>query len=166
LRYLLQTCASVAEAEAFLANHDFFFLGLNIMLMDKTGKTAVVERASSHQSSRPPAQNNVIYATNFYVCDSMRPHYDDSAWYLKNAADRYSMLEKVFSDVKMLNSALLRETLSSHHTMGSICNHEKDLDSFYASVMYARKGIYEITDGRPCETPFITYNLYVPETHE
>ena len=159
IRQTLQHCDNVNEAVEFLTKYRFFVLGLNILLLDAACEAVVLEKGIAHQKVRR-TDTDIIYATNFFLCKEMIPFYDDTAWYYENAFNRYRNLENLFTHNNGAKDILLMERiLRDHSGDGAICNHNPNLDTFYATILVPRKMTFYLTDGRPCESEFKEYFL-------
>lgn len=160
VRLALHHCSNVKEAIDFFARYRFYVLGLNILLMDLDGNMVVLEKGIANQRVRI-SNKKFIFATNFYVNSEMKPYNSKTAWYYENALYRYNLLENIFKkNVKLYDLELMKETLRNHGDKASgICNHDENLNTYYASILLPERLTFYLCDGRPCETEFQEYNL-------
>lgn len=162
VRLALQYCNDVDEAIEFFTKYKFYLLGLNILLMDTSGKAAVIEKGIANARERR-TNENYIFATNFFVCEDMKPYYDETVWYYKNALARYHTLETILKEDKSeYDVSFMKKILRNHNEGGEICNHNENLDTYYASIIIPSKLTMQVCDGRPCETEFVEYSLDKP----
>ena len=159
LRYVLQYCDNVEQAIDFLSKIKFYRLGLNIIVLDKSGKVLVAEAANIGMVVRE-TDTDCIYATNTYVTEKMSAAYDYNVWYYENAKARYENLDRMLKDDRFERSiAGMEQVLRNEDGAGAICNHTPNCETFYATIWSPQTGKVWICDGRPCETEFVPRGL-------
>lgn len=153
VRYALQYCTTVEQVVQFFEKFHFYRLGLNIVILEKNGNSAVLEKSIGRQRLRT-SENNYLYATNFYAHPEMNAVYDHQVWYFENAFYRHVNLQKEVDYIGIsdtLNS--VKSLLSGHTEVGSVCDHT-DYGTLYASIWVPKKKKFYICTGHPCQSSF------------
>lgn len=153
VRYALQYCATVEQAIQFFEKFHFYRLGLNIVLLEKNGNAAVLEKSIGRQRLRTSG-NNYLYATNFYAHPEMNAVYDHQVWYFENAFYRHVNLQKAVDNLGVADTLdSVKALLSGHAVVGSVCDHT-DYGTLYASIWAPKNKKFYICTGHPCQEPF------------
>lgn len=142
-RLVLQHCATVPEAIAFVSEHDAWRAGDNLLFLDQSGEAAVIELSPGKQRVLQPV-GGTIWCTNCFV----RP---DLATGAEEARQRYRYIEEVLrAERPALTRALMRRLLSSHDGQAPLCRDTTQL-SF---VAHPASGRLEVADGYPCQVGY------------
>lgn len=159
VRYALQYCANIKEAVEYFSRFHFYRLGLNIVLLEKSGQCAVLEKSIGYQELRS-SNTNYLYATNFYAHPNMNRVYDHNVWYFDNAFFRYANLQKIvdYQEVPNTFDSIL-SILSNHSPEGAICDHS-NYGTLYASVLVPAERKLYVCDGHPCEADFREFSCF------
>jgi predicted choloylglycine hydrolase len=151
-RLVLQHCATVDEALAFLARHPHVGKGMNFIVMDGTGDAAVVEAAPGHQVAHR-IQGDTLFCTNFYVSGKIEMHPETQ--YLANARARYEIFRRELSGSPALTFDSMKSLLRRHEEPVSVCQHIKDgFNSVLSYIAVPREKALWFTDGHPCEREY------------
>ncbi|MFC5653303.1 C45 family autoproteolytic acyltransferase/hydrolase [Paenibacillus solisilvae] len=159
-RPLLTRCRNVPEAIAYLQDRRMAGRGLNMMLLDREGNNAVVEKSGSYQSVRA-ATDEILFCTNHFLSQEMKDFRGlGMPGIEENSRSRFSYLLNTASTkpAVSLNQRQLQELLRSHE--GHICQHDDpDLTTHYAFIAAPRQLEFMVTEGNPCENEFLSYRL-------
>ena len=101
IRAMLDTCATVDEAVAFLETVDMFAAArgcYHFQIADATGKSVVVSYVENEMVITGQEEKGFIAATNFYL-------HDVPFEYEKQGLDRYAILEKTLTEKESVLSA-------------------------------------------------------------
>lgn len=101
IRAMLDTCATVDEAIAFLESVDMFAAArgcYHFQIADATGKSVVVSYVENEMVITEEAEKGFIAATNFYL-------HEVPFEYEQQGLDRYAILEKALTEKKSILSA-------------------------------------------------------------
>ncbi|MEG1756370.1 MAG: C45 family peptidase [Clostridia bacterium] len=159
LHYVLQNCDSIDAAIAFLQEHRFYRLGLNVTLIDRSGRAVVAECGNTHMAQRE-IQDLVGYATNHYVIPEMAAKYDYDIWYYQNSLERFQLLQQKLSDCGTPRTIDdMMRLIQSHEESGSICNHSSCCETMYATIWVPELLSVWVCDGRPCESAFQQWKM-------
>jgi predicted choloylglycine hydrolase len=158
-RPVLTKSRNVPEAVQYLQSRNMAGKGLNMMLLDKEGASAVVEKSGTYQHVRRP-DSTVLFCTNHFLSDEMKDFkYFNTEAVRLNSMSRFEYLsDKAVNRPEEMNLERMQELLRSHE--GPICQHnEPDLATHYAFAIAPEKLLFTVTDGYPCENEFISYRL-------
>jgi hypothetical protein len=78
-RQIMQECASLDEAEAFLRAQDHASAETLVISDWKSGDAAVFEMSANHMGVRRLDENGIVYATNHFAHPEMAPLHDERA---------------------------------------------------------------------------------------
>jgi len=173
---ILQTCATVPEAVAFLGRYPLFGKGVNFLLADRTGQMAVVEKSAAWQAVRAP-KNKVLFTTNHWVSPKMQKLYPRLApefinyWYFQNSLNRFVNLNRIFEkDLPARTLHTLVKLLRNHHQPGAICQHPDNNDArwftMFGVILRPRNAEMRVVAGSPCRGRFTAYRLKTRRTQE
>ena len=101
IRAMLDTCATVDEAIAFLESVDMFAAAkgcYHFQIADATGKSVVVSYVENEMVITVESEKGFIAATNFYL-------HEVPFEYEKQGLDRYEILEKTLTEKKSVLTA-------------------------------------------------------------
>jgi hypothetical protein len=76
-RQIMQECASLDEAEAFLRDQNHASAETLVISDWKNGKAAVFEMSANHMEVRRLDENGIVYATNHFAHPNMAPLHDE-----------------------------------------------------------------------------------------
>jgi isopenicillin-N N-acyltransferase like protein len=159
-RPLLTRCRNVPEAIAYLQGRTMAGKGLNLMLLDKDGSNAVVEKSGSFQSVRS-TENEILYCTNHFLSQEMKDFKGiGMPGIQENSQSRFSYLKDISASMRTgsFNILQLKELLRSHE--GPICQHnDPELTTHYAFIVSPRQLEFMMTDGNPCENEYQSYRM-------
>lgn len=159
IRYVLEKCWDIDSALQMLRENPFYRLGLNVTIIDSSGKAVVAECGNTGLGVRP-ITDSVGFATNHYLTPSMEPKYDYGIWYYRNSLKRFSYLEQRYADRNAIRSVdEMKDVIQSHANGGCICNHEKDCETTFATIWIPRERAVWVCDGQPCENRFILWHM-------
>ncbi len=161
-RLVLQYCANVDEVVALFAKHPFVGKGLNMIVMDATGDTAVIEAAPGRHAVRR-IEGDTLFCTNFYVSGNieMQPN----AAYLANARGRYDIFTRNLSGAASLERRaaslerraapltfdFMKALLRHHEEPVSMCQHVKGgMNSVLSYIAVPSERALWFTEGHPC----------------
>jgi len=157
VRLALQYCSNTQEAIDFFSQYYFINLGLYIVLLDKEGNAATIEKSRSNQAVCYPNDKGILFATNFYYIPEMAKYMDKNAFYYQNALERFITLSRLCNSVSLEDGVTsMKKILRDHSPVGPICAHfvEKGLGSFFAYIVKPIDLSFLLTDGYPCNNSF------------
>ncbi|MCZ8516044.1 C45 family autoproteolytic acyltransferase/hydrolase [Paenibacillus filicis] len=158
-RPALTRCKSVPEAIQYFQTRKMAGKGLNMMLLDQDGNSAVVEKSGSYQKVRS-ADNSVLFCTNHFISEEMKDFRSlNINGIQENSHARFAYLSRTLSsNPEQFGKPMLQEVLKSHEA--PICQHaDSNLSTHYAYILAPRQLEFMITDGHPCENEFQTYRV-------
>lgn len=158
-RPALEKSRTVQEAVAYLESRRMAGKGLNMMLLDSNGDSAVVEKSGAYQHVRLTDQG-VLYCTNHFLAGHMKDFKTFQVDGIEdNSRRRYDYLDgQPLDGSGLMGIPDLQELLRSHE--GSICQHGmRDLATRYAYVLAPQSRMFSITDGYPCQNEFQVFHI-------
>jgi predicted choloylglycine hydrolase len=158
-RPLLNNCRTVEDAIEYSQARKMAGKGLNIMLLDQHGSSAVIEKSGSYQQIRQ-TDSAPLFCTNHFVTNEMKDFKDFRVGGIReNSQSRFDFLSGgALEHPEDMNIATLQKLLGSHE--GSICQHNgPSLDTHYAYVIAPQQQLFTMTDGHPCEHEFKAYRI-------
>lgn len=155
-RYSLQFLESADDViKLFTANRQIS-KGINVSVLDRTGKGAIFEYSASAVGVRPTKTNEPLYATNFFQTDPYPPYdkaieeYD----YMKNARARYNRFGELFASMKDASVEKARAVLldSNNGKQGQICQDNNVMITAVANLFVCRDATAQVWPGPPQTT--------------
>jgi len=153
-RLLLQTCATTAEAVAFLEAHPTINRCYNFLLVDRKGDIANVERGPTTIGIRRPS-NGVLHCANHCQAPSTAADENLREDRRINSHARTSFLTRVTEDAAFTPTlAGMEAIIKSHEEPAGFCQHGSgNLHSFTGYLMIPEESRMIFWPGYPCSTP-------------
>lgn len=165
-RYLLQACGTVSQALEVAERYDAINSGSNMLLGDRSGDFAVIEKSVAQGVRRleadpgtPGQVGEVIFATNHSVTAQMEPFLGGSETLLANSRERFENLTRLAGDVERDVEGML-SLLRDHASRGGICQHgQGGLHTIGAFVASPEEARLWVARAYPCQSEFRSYTL-------
>ena len=153
-RYVLDKCASAAEAANFLTRVKFLTAN-NYLVADKSGEMAVVEACPAKTAVRRPENGEkFMVATNHFVLPEMT-QFEEIAKRDPDSETRYSYILRSLREVHgRVTEGVAKRILSSHD--GRVCSH---MDYIKLGTLWSQISDLETltilrAEGQPCKTKY------------
>jgi isopenicillin-N N-acyltransferase-like protein len=153
---LVERCATVAEAVAFLSRHELDFGGISLLLADASGDLAVLEKKTRGQCARRLDRDAAFLAHTNHAC--LGPLADPPAFaatpLARNSRERLGRLQALVPTLPRGREGLMA-LLRDHDPRGGLCQHGGGgLHTDYGIVCSPSERGAWIAAGPPCRTPF------------
>jgi hypothetical protein len=161
---LLERCATVAEAEAYLRGVPHFGDG-TVTVVDARGDMAVFELAHSVQAVRRSSEDFIVSTNHFTAPDTQALWIDDDPPHLRgNSEARRRVVETALRrSYGWVDLSWSRVLMSSHgDDLSSICRHpemEAQSVSISSVIYFPRQAALYVCNGQPCQTEFDRYDV-------
>ncbi|NLO05312.1 MAG: hypothetical protein GX131_05725 [candidate division WS1 bacterium] len=162
MNVVLRECATVQEALALLAETPLAGKGHNYGLMDANGDGAIVEKCGDRQGIIRP-ERDVTCCANHYTTEPLREFVAGDGPGRQSSLDRLAWMRRSFIEADP------QPPLTLDALIGAVRNSEGDGrlcrkgfaggHTHYAMVYICRERTVLVSDGYPCDTPFIAHRL-------
>ena len=157
-RELLAQCRTTTEGVHWLSRIDYIQHGGALALADEAGDVSVVEKVPLHQAVRRP-EAGVAFTVNDAWCPAIKPHIGGNDALVAESHMRAGTLLRLARALPA-TPAGMQELLSDHSRPGGICHHgEVNIHTVSAAVAQPRQRRLWVTQGYPCQSPFVAYTL-------
>jgi predicted choloylglycine hydrolase len=157
---VLDSCANVPEALGLLADITCSGKGINMVLADRQGRVAAVEKSYDRQAVSQGTLTS-LFRTNHFVSPEMLAYkkLDET-----NSRARFERLRGELAAGQFADPDATVRRLLSTHSVGSaddgVCQHNVDgLDTLSSSIVNPVDGWIEICGGKPCSDPFVRFEV-------
>jgi predicted choloylglycine hydrolase len=160
-RLILEKCRSVEEAIKYCSMHDTAYQGVNFLLCDSQGDSALIEKSHCHQAIIR-AEDGVLASTNYFQNPKMQEFSTIIGGSSKARLDRMTVLLQ--SDIGQIDLAVAKKFLRDH-SYGldnlSICRHTPmRVNTVQAYILEPYSKTIYIADGHPCQSRFHQYTPF------
>jgi isopenicillin-N N-acyltransferase-like protein len=157
-RLILEQCTNVQEALKCCSHHDTAYQGVNFLLCDRYGDSALIEKSHCHQVIMR-GKDGVLASTNYFQHPAMQAYSSIIGQSSKARLDRITALLQ--SNRGHIDLALAKKFLRDHnHGLDnySICRHTPTrANTVQAYILEPRSNMVYIADGHPCQSRFHPY---------
>ncbi len=158
---ILRHCASVDEAIRMAEGLAPINYGANLMVADRRGALALIERLPHQMAVRWPA-DGVLFNTNHPLAAETAGHVREGTELMESSRARFRKLEGLVTAVPRSSSGL-RQVLTDHTEPGAICQHGAGGWYTCASFLISpAAGTVVVADGSPCATEYKESGLELP----
>ena len=156
---VLRKCATVPEAVGYLSDLVFTGKGLNMLLADRDGRMAAVEKSGDRQAVQM-IRRGCIYRTNHFTAPEMKHLNPVGTTTAVNSRARWLALSEALDGGPVDDPVATAKSLLSTHGWGGLCQHKRPgLDTLAAAVMHPREGWVDLCGGKPCTDPFVRFDV-------
>lgn len=156
-RELFRQCRTVEEAIAFLGDHDCINHGAGVLVVDRQGAMAVIEKVPTRQAVRQ-GKGDLLFNGNHALCSEINGLVGGSAL-IANSQARCANLTRI-AERHPATLADLQAILRDHASPGAICQHgQTGLHTASGAVAVCARGELWATAGYPCQNPFEQFVL-------
>ena len=157
-RELLVQCHTAAEGLDWLSRIDYIQHGGALALVDEAGDVAVVEKVPTAQAVRRP-EDGVAFTVNDAWCPAIKPLVGGNEALIAESHTRADNLLRLAKDLPATPEGM-QTLLRDHNHPGGICHHgEVGIHTVSAAVMQPRQRRLWVTQGYPCQNPFVVYTV-------
>ncbi|HXX72811.1 MAG TPA: C45 family peptidase [Candidatus Acidoferrales bacterium] len=154
VRYVLDKCATTAEAVDFLA-HTKFLTANNYLIADTSGDMAVVEACPAGvRVRRPEGGERYIVATNHFVHPEMKA-FEDVTKRDPDSETRYTTIIRDLREVHgRVTESIAKRILSNHE--GKVCSHIEyvGLGTLWSQISDLNTLTVLRAEGQPCKNKY------------
>jgi isopenicillin-N N-acyltransferase-like protein len=155
---ILRTCASVGEAIDLAGELAPINYGANIMVGDRHGALALIERLPFQAAVRYP-QEGVLFNTNHPLSSETAEHVRKDVDLMQSSQERFSKLQKLVPEVPRTPHGL-KQVLADHTQPGAICQHGGAGWYTCASyLLFPARRLMLVADGSSCAAEYREYEL-------
>jgi isopenicillin-N N-acyltransferase-like protein len=155
---MLAECRTAAEAAAWMSRIDYVQHGGAFALADAEGDVIVVEKVPTQQDTRLP-EDGLAFTVNDAWCPAIKPYVGGNAPLMAESHERADNLLRLARSLPATVEGM--QTLLRDHTVfGGICHHgQVAIHTVSAAVAQPRQGRLWVTQGYPCQNPFVGYSV-------
>jgi hypothetical protein len=157
---VLSACCDVPEALAALARMRWAGKGLNMVIADREGRIAAVEKSYDRQATAHSFRTT-LFRTNHFVSPELVRFNQDKPTF-KNSCARFHRLMNLFGDRQVKSPYTTLKRVMQSHDAGGICQHISSLDTLSAAIMNPKEGWMEVCGGHPCSDDWIRFSFADP----
>lgn len=150
---MLRRCGSVDEAIEMARRLPPINYGANIMVADREGRLALIQRLPLQLKVRRPT-DGVLFNTNHPLSSALLSKVNQEASLMASSQQRYRKLERLVPRVPRTPSGIM-QVLRDHAEPGAICQHGSTgwfTCASYLLVPAQRRML--VAEGSPCAVPY------------
>jgi len=170
-KLVMERCGSVQESLKYAVSRPGGYMGLNILLLDRQGNAAKIERSYSSSNTEIPTpdqwpESHLLAVTNHFTSTEMKnlgpPESDPKFEQVWNSYRRHRRITNLLrSSAGNIDLAKFR-TFTRDHLDGpsdrSICRHGNSICTNSAFIVEPSKRRLHVLTGTPCQNDYRTFD--------